>query len=165
MRNGKLFGIIVALAATASACGGGGGDALGPGGETRTANIASAVCTPFETHPSYKVGNIVASGTATGPAGSIFQFIVTNGGQSTVSTDCGTWTKTGTITNNVRCTAPVGGGDLNWSVTQEVFWCLQTCDNTVVFNNSDLHDKYIKAQITDANAANAVKHEITVTCS
>src|SRR5881394_2067721 len=119
----KPFLIVAALAVTASACGGG-GDATDPGGVTRTAHINTATCTPFETHPSYKVGNIVANGTATGPAGSIFMFTVSNGAQSTVSTNCGTWTKTGTVTNNVRCTAPASGGDLNWSVTQEVFWCL-----------------------------------------
>ena len=164
MTRTTLFLIVAALSATGSACGGGGADVAGPGEAARTTSIATANCAAFETHPSYKVGNIVATGTASGPPGSIFMFIVTNGGQSTVATSCGSWTKTGTNTNNVRCTAPAAGGDLNWSVTQEVFWCLTSCDQTVVFNNSDLHAKYIKAQITDGSNANLVKSEQTVTC-
>lgn len=127
--------------------------------------IASASCSAFNTRPTFKVGNVVASGTASGPTGSIFLFSIRNAGTSTVSVDCGGWTKSGTVSNNVRCTAPSGVSSINWAVTQEVYWCTSGCDAS----ESDLATKFLRAEITDApnssgEASVRRTSDVTVTC-
>ena len=158
--------LVVLVGVLACSCGGSssGGPGGGGGGDAPTVLTTSATCTVSQTKPSFKVGHVVATGTASGAAGSSLRFSITNGGQSSVTIACGGWTAYGTTANNVGCTAVEGTASTTWTVTQEVYWCLVDCDARVVFNNSDLALKYTVASIVDAQNANQKTSEVQVTC-
>jgi hypothetical protein len=156
-----VFTLIVGAAL--ASCGGGGSGG-GSGDSAVAVQTTSVACLKTQTSAGFDLGNVVASGTASGPPGSRFTFDISNGGQSAVTIGCGAWTASGNLANNVTCTATAAASSITWTVTQQVFWCTSGCNSSPATNNSDLTSKYTTAFIVDAANANQHSSAVTVTC-
>ena len=156
--------LMIPIAISIVACGGSGT------GDSTTLAVAttSTSCTTTQVNNAgFDLGNVVASGTASGPAGSTFTFDISNAGQggaSAISINCGGWTQNGNMPNNVSCVAVAGVPSINWTVTQQVFWCTSQCHSSPATNNDDLTMKYTTAAIVDAANANQHTSAVTVGC-
>ena len=156
--------LVPAISVAVAACGGGSGGSGSGGSNAVAVTTTSAVCLKTQTNTAFDLGNVVASGTASGAPGSRFHFSISNGGQSAVTIGCGAWTASGTIANNVDCTATAAAASITWTVTQEVFWCTSGCDSTPATNNDGLTTKFTTASIVDPANANEHTSPVTVTC-
>lgn len=157
--------LMITVAISIGACGGSGT----PGDSTPLAvATTNTSCTTTQMNSAgFDLGNVVASGTASGPTGSSFTFDISNAGQggaSAISINCGGWTQNGNTPNNVSCVAVAGVPSINWTVTQQVYWCTSQCNSSPATNNADLTMKYTTAAIVDASNANQHTSAVTVSC-
>jgi hypothetical protein len=117
--------------------------------------IASAQYNLVSTYSTYDLGSVVASGTASGPVGSAFDFGISNGGEGgpdAVTFDCGGWTVQGSGANNMYCVNNGAGSDtISWTVKRTVFWCTSGCDPSPNLSNADDPVKHMFAQVTGSN--------------
>ncbi len=151
-------GLVIALLILGCSGGSGSDDDDGASGSVE---IQSANCSVTESNTAYRIGEVVATGTASGSVGSEFHFGISNGGETAVTFDCDGWTVVGNDNgegaNNTDCVRGEGAPEsISWTVTQAVYWCVSDCDTEQVYNNADLALKYLYAEIGDVRVDDQV---------
>jgi len=155
----RIRSVLVVALVGAGCTGGGGG-----GGGGATVTIDSAQCSVTTPGTSSDSGAVVASGTASGPVGTRFQFSIANGGDTGLTIDCGGWDQQGTLANSTQCINNGGPDAISWTVTQSVYWCLTGCDPSTATNNADDPNKHLTAEVYDTSVTILAQQDQDVTC-